>query len=552
MKKVVIFGAGIAGLTVAHELIQKGYTVNVYEANADAGGFFRSAIREEDKNTPSEYSWHGFGPWYQNVYDVMKQIPFDDNSSVYERSLSRPISYGIVPDAKPASNGKHVFSMFRRFDMSRVDWVRWGWLMLKTWTSNTRSNKDYALRSASEAWRPVLSTRAWLSWRSSFGPWVGSEWARVSLHHVGLFFRKSIFFGKKNYHPADEEGESWAQSSGGGWLLLRGPSSDFWFKKWVTHLQNSGVTFHWKTSLEELFYDGDSITGAQLSSNTTVTADKYVMAVNPFAGEKIIAKNKKLRKLNQLKLFKPLISDGPHTQVSFQITFSEEISWTRPRSAFILSDSEFNITIFAEDQVWRADQQLGKNVKSIWTGTICAGTVPGRIYGLPVEKCTKAQFIEEITTQVLDCEGLNYIIKQANNGKEIRDFEVERVQVWHEWDFSPEGIEPEQPKWVTSYSTQPFIPTQLTPINNLLLAGAHTKTDADIWSIEGAVESGRRAAKLIDSSVVVIDGHTPLLLRIVAKLDDLLYRVRLPHLLDMTLGGIIIILFVSLVLFLSS
>lgn len=247
MKKVVIFGAGIAGLTVAHELIQKGYTVDVYEANADAGGFFRSAIRKEDKNTPSEYSWHGFGPWYQNVYDVMKQIPFDDNSSVYERSLSRPISYGIVPDAKPASNGKHVFSMFRRFDMSRVDWVRWGWLMLKTWTSNTRSNKDYALRNASEAWRPVLSTRAWLSWRSSFGPWVGSEWARVSLHHVGLFFRKSIFFGKKNYHPADEEGESWAQSSGGGWLLLRGPSSDFWFKKWVTHLQNSGVTFHWKT-----------------------------------------------------------------------------------------------------------------------------------------------------------------------------------------------------------------------------------------------------------------------------------------------------------------
>ncbi|MDQ3159247.1 MAG: FAD-dependent oxidoreductase [bacterium] len=544
MKKIAIFGAGIAGLTVAHELSRKGYEVDVYESNPDAGGFFRSAVRSEDKNTPSEYSWHGFGPWYHNAYDIMKQIPFDGDSSVYDRSLSRPISYGVVPDVVPkAFNEKYVFSS--RFEMHSLERVRWGWLMLKTWTANRRSNEDYALRNASEAWKPILSTRAWKTWRSVFGPWIGSEWARVSLHHVGLFFQKNIFIGKKHYHQADEEGESWAQGS--RWLLMRGPSSDFWFKKWVTHLQDSGVTFHWETPLKELLYDGKTISGAVLSSGKTVTADKYVLAVNPFAAAKIISKNSQLEKLDQLKLFRPLIADGPHTQVSFQIAFSEEVSLTRPRSAYVLSDTEFDITLFAQEQVWGEDYHLGKNVKSLWTGTICAGTVPGRIYGLPVEKCTKAQFIKEIKAQIFDCDGLNYLIKQANGGRELKDFKIERIQVWHEWKFSPEGIEPKQPKWVTSYNTQPFIPSQSTPIKNLLLAGAHTKTDADIWSIEGAVESGRRAAKIIDPSVKVINGYKPMSLRAVSAFDDLLFRARLPHVLDLILVGATILLIVFLI-----
>lgn len=540
--KVAVFGGGIAGLTVAHELSKKGYIVTVYESNPDAGGFFRSAIRKEDKNTPSEYSWHGFGPWYHNVYDIMKQIPFDDESSVYDRSLSRPISYGLVPDKIPKEyNEQYVFDMFKGFNMTSLSRVRWSWLMLKTWASNRRSNEVYALKNASEAWKPKMSTRAWKNWRSVFGPWIGSEWSRVSLHHAGLFFRKNVFSGKKHDHPADNEGEAWTQGSNDGWLLMRGPSSDFWFAKWVAHLQNIGVIFHWETSLNELLYDGDVIVGAVLSSGETVTAEKYVLAINPFAAAEIISKNDELQNVDQLKLFKLLISDGPHTQVSFQIAFSEKIAWTRPRSAFVLSDSEFNITLFAQEQVWSKDQNLGAGVKSLWTGTICAATVPGKIYGLPVEKCTKAQFIEEIKAQVIGCEGLSYLIEQANDGRELKDFNIVRVQVWNEWDFSTEGIEPKQPKWVTSYTTQPFIPTQATPIDNLILAGAHTKTDADIWSIEGAVESGRRAAKIIDPDVDVIREYKPLLLRLVASIDDIFFHFRLPHVLTIGFAGAVIL-----------
>jgi len=97
MKTIVVFGAGIAGLSAAHELSQLGYKVSVYEAMDQPGGFYRSA-RCSHSNMPSEYSWHGMGPWYHNTFDLMKQIPFLDRGSLYDVVLSRPIDFGIFPD----------------------------------------------------------------------------------------------------------------------------------------------------------------------------------------------------------------------------------------------------------------------------------------------------------------------------------------------------------------------------------------------------------------------------------------------------------------------
>jgi len=92
-KHVAIFGAGIAGLSAAHELVRRGYRVSVYESEAEAGGFFRSARNPQSGNLPTEYSWHGMGPWYHNLFAVLRQIPFDDSGSVYDKALSRPIAF---------------------------------------------------------------------------------------------------------------------------------------------------------------------------------------------------------------------------------------------------------------------------------------------------------------------------------------------------------------------------------------------------------------------------------------------------------------------------
>lgn len=543
MKTVAVFGAGVAGLSAAHEFARLGYKVSVYEANPGAGGFFRSARVPGDENMPSEYSWHGFGPWYHNAFDVMRQIPFDETGSVYDKGLSRPIDFGLAPDKGRAEfDDSWILPVSRMFRMSGAESLRWGWLMLKTWAANRRTVEHYSRLNASEEWKPRLSELGWKTWRASFGPWIGSDWTNVSLHTAGQFFRKVLITKPAHDHPADAEGPAWRHGSRSGWLLLRGPSSECWFDKWVEHLEKNGVDFFWEQPLYKLDFDSRNITAAHLESGGEVRADIYILAINPFAAADILERTPTLAEQDQLRLFKPLTQDGPHTQVSFRIAFSERIVWPRQRAAIIIADSEFNLTLFAQEQAWLPEVDLGAGVESLWTGTACVATEPGRLHGLPLVECTREQFMEEVTAQLLDCEGLDRMIKAANGGRGLRTFPILKVEVWHEWLFSPTGIKPRQPKWVTTTNTQPYLPRQATPVPNLALAGAHTKTAADVWSIEGAVESGRRAARAIEPGVSVIPQYKSPWLRVISALDDLCFSVGAPHVLDLLLAGLLITL----------
>src|SRR6185295_7991437 len=101
---------------------------------------------------------------------------------------------------------------------------------------------------------------------------------------------------------------------------------------------------------------------------------------------------------------------------------------------------------------------------------------------------------------------------------------------------SPDGIVPRQPKWVNTTNTQPFQPGQVTPVSNLFLAGAHTRTSADLWSIEDAVESGRLAARAIDPGVRALRQFKPGWLRALSAIDDLAFAVHAPHALDLAVA----------------
>ncbi|MDQ7827085.1 MAG: FAD-dependent oxidoreductase [Candidatus Eremiobacteraeota bacterium] len=542
--QVVIFGAGIAGLTAAHELVHSGYGVSVYEATDQPGGFFRSSRLSQD-NMPSEYSWHGMGPWYHNAFDLMRHIPFNEKGSIYDSALSRPVDFGIFPDADKAefyNEGlKGIPKMFR---MNTWEFMKWSYLMLKTWTSNNRSKIEYDKLNAAEAWEPLLKDKAYKAWRSCFGPWIGSDWSKVSLQTAGEFFRKQLITKPAHRHKADQDGPAWKQGAGDGWLLLKGPSSEYWFDPWVKYLKEKGVKFFWRKALTKLEFDGTAIVSA-FCGEEKIQADRYILALNPFMTADILSETPALERLEELKLFKPLIRGGPHTQVSFRVAFSEEIKFPRERTAVVVSDSEFNLTLFAEEQVWDKEVDLGKNIKSLWTGTSCIGSVPGKIYHKPVSRCTKEEFIEEVKAQIFSCGALDELVKEANNGKGLREFSIIKIEVWHEWKFSSEGIRPLQPKWVNSTDTQAYLPAQKTPVSNLFLAGAHTRTQAQVWSIEGAVESGRRAAKAIDDRVEVIDQYQPLWIKGLSKIDDILYSMKAPQVIDSIALSLILSLILS-------
>lgn len=535
-KTVAVFGAGIAGLTAAHELSRLGHRVCVFEATARAGGFFRSARTRDGRDMPTEYSWHGLGPWYHNAFDLLKQIPFDHTGSLFEKALSRPIDFGIFPEQGTAQfYDRGLRSIPRMFRWSRWEFIRWTWLMLKTRTANRRTEERYSRQNAAEAWRPLLRETGHRTWRSCFGPWIGSDWTKVSLHTAGQFFRKQLVTQPSHHHPAGAEGPAWFHGAGDGWLLFRGPSSEYWFDRWLPMLGQRGVTFAWNQPLAKLDFDAQLITRATLKSGEHVAADAYILATTPFAAAEILSRTPALEALPELRNFRPLIQDGPHVQVSFRLAFAEPIRFPRERTAVVVADSEFNLTLFAEEQVWRPNVDLGCGVESLWTGTTCVGTMPGRIHGRPVIHCTKEQFIDEVKAQIFACDSLNALVAEANSGRRLTDFTLLKIEVWHEWIFSPDGIHGPQPKWVTTTNTHRHLPRQATPVPNLFLAGAHTRTEADVWSIEGAVESGRRAAQAIDPRVPVLPQYKPRSLRWIGAVDDVLFKFHAPHVLDLLL-----------------
>lgn len=547
-KSVAVFGAGIAGLSAAHEFVKLGYEVSVYEADSEAGGFFRSGRIPGDGNMPSEYSWHGIGPWYHNTFDLMRQIPFDEAGSLYDRGLSRPIEFCVAPDNRPAMFYPGIVQLPRMFQLARWEGLRWAWLLIKTFASDRRSREHYSSLNAAEQWQPLLSQRGGRLWRATFGPWIGSDWTNVSLHQAGQFFRKQLSSKPAHPHKADEEGPEWSHGARDGWLLLRGPSSECWFGKWVSHLQQQGVRFFWHEPLARLDHDGTAITSAQLESGASVEADVYVLATTPFAAADILERTPSLAAQDQLGLLRPLTQGGPHTQVSFRIAFAEKINWPRERTAVVIADSEFNLTLFAQEQVWSADVELGDGIKSVWTGTACVATVPGPVYGLPLTHCTKDQFIEEVKAQLARCAGLDLLVKEANQGRSWTSFPIVRIEVWHEWRFSSDGISSTQPKWVNTTTTQAYQPTQATQVPNLVLAGAHTRTEADVWSIEGAVESGRRAARVIEPSVQVLPQYVSPYLRVIRAIDNACFALGAPHVFDLVLiaGAIALVVLVVL------
>src|SRR4051794_14380811 len=82
---VAVLGGGVAGLTAAHELADRGFSVTVYESRDRPGGKARS-LPVPDSGTdgradlPAEHGFRFFPGFYRHLPDTMRRIPTDGGS----------------------------------------------------------------------------------------------------------------------------------------------------------------------------------------------------------------------------------------------------------------------------------------------------------------------------------------------------------------------------------------------------------------------------------------------------------------------------------------
>lgn len=84
-KKVIVIGGGVAGMSAAHELIERGFSVEVYERQPFYVGGKARSVEVPDTATegrdplPGEHGFRFFPGFYRHVTDTMKRIPFKGN-----------------------------------------------------------------------------------------------------------------------------------------------------------------------------------------------------------------------------------------------------------------------------------------------------------------------------------------------------------------------------------------------------------------------------------------------------------------------------------------
>jgi len=206
--------------------------------------------------------------------------------------------------------------------------------------------------------------------------------------------------------------------------------------------------------------------------------------------------------------------------------------------AFVIMDSPFNITFYPQEEHWCNDVNLGNDVGSLWSGTC---VLPYRNDGLSLDVDA---FKKEILSQFINSSHLQQLLKQHNNDFKFSPITIELYDEWY-YDDKNKTLESINKKWVNNIVNEEYRPEPFTEFDNLYIGGAHCKTSINIWSMEGAVESGKMVTNLILTKykmpTAYIYKHVfnrPI--RLLQTIDDVLYTLGAPNVLDVILIIIII------------
>jgi len=512
---IIIFGGGIAGLTVAHELSKYNLKIAIIEKESIIGGMARS-----DRYT--EHSWRGYAPFYKNTFQIMKEIKFSDNKTVYN-TLKPNINFNTL------ENKLNLDKSITLFDI--IILVYWIIYHFASGYKRSEKNKEISFNNLVSC---KLSDNARKKYIEYIGPGLGLDPYSASLFHIGKYIE--MLLSETNNDT--------------NWFFTDRPTSVAWFDPWYKHLTNNKVEFYLSSELKELQFQGNNAIIAKTSTKSFMS-DRYVIALNPYAVSDLY-KNNKLGTDTELEKFNIITRGEPHIQISFRIAFSEKII-INDRDAFVFADSNLNITLYPQDNFWDASLFDSNNpIKSLWSGTACITYKYSKLY--PNKRCdelTINQFLEEVLFEMNESYELNEYLLKYNN-KKFKDCKILYKEVWYEWEFKDNQLKSRNKKWVNTINNNNR-PSYKTNYSNVYIAGSHCETGLSIWSMESATESGKRCSlniindmKLDKSKIKLYTHSRPY--KSLYKLDDILYDLNLPNVFVLFLDLVCVIL-VFLVLY---
>lgn len=538
---VAIFGAGIGGLTAAHELIKRGYRVDVYEKRPLAGGLARSegkagTARDGRRGAPGELGWRVYGGRYLNLLEVLAEIPLGGGRSVRDNLV--PIDTYIYPrdngDLLVLNPNKHgrlayyraLLDLLAPLGLAEIGWTAAA-VLLGTLLSSERIDSLDDLR-----WFDFLRAdertpefRKYLV--KTMGPYYGMDPHKMSTTSgmrladwlVHYAFSPTLFY------------------------MMNAPTNEAWFDPWVEHLRAQGVRFHFSTRLASFACSDGRITGATIESSsgerTPIRADHYVSALPVEAMAAVRASSPGLATAPSLARLPTLAERGKQHILCLQYFFEQRIVLPDPHAVIHLLDTPWAIIIEPEGGLW--DYRLGDyadgRIRDVWSVGPCDEDTPGILYGKTLKECTPEEIERECWAQLMACRGLVDKLR-AEDGRTLAEVGYRDCYVWPTIGAPGRPMAPEEPKFSNNIGTLALRPRAETEIENLFLSAGYAWTPSSIYSMETACESGRLAANAVIARTrravprISLRQHGRVFEKVLGPLralDAALFRRGLPH-----------------------
>ena len=547
-KSVGVFGAGIAGLTAAHELVDRGYSVTVYERKA-LGGKARSIPVPNSGTTPlsAEHGFRFFPGFYRNVTDTMRRIPFDDNKNGVWDNLTRATSYlhsglgradltiplplPFPPSPNPLTPEAFIQSVTTVFEtLFRLPLWEAAYAAQKLAVYVTSSNERKLGQWDNMTWeRYIGADRKSVEYNRYLADGIirnlaASKSRDASAHSIGLVGEASVWsillFGN------DIDGKGFDR-------VLNGPTSSQWLDPWVDHLRAQGVTFHVGRALSRLTPSGNHIQSATVTDTNgipqQVSHDWYVSAV-PCEKLAAVLTDDVIEADPQLANIALLRTEWMNGLMFY---LKKRVDVTKGHVNYV--DSGWAITSISEEQFWKKSlTNYGDGtVKDCLSAIISDWSTPGNFNRRSARDCTPDEIATEAWAQIKA--HLN------DTGTVVSD------SILHSWFLDPSIIDSgtpdvrnDEPLFIQDPGSWSRRPKAVTGIDNLFLAGEWIKTDQNVTTMEGANEGGRYAA----NGVLQASGYNGDMVKIVElfqapwwdafkQVDRGRYRQGLPHALDL-------------------
>lgn len=503
MTTVAVLGGGVAGLSAAHELAERGFEVTVYEHRDVFGGKARSMPVPGSgtggrADLPAEHGFRFFPGFYRHLPDTMNRIPYGNRTVFHHLVNTTRMMIAqtngdneiIGPTATPES--------FNDLEVA----LKFGW------TIDTQLGiPEHELAEFYERLLMYLASceeRRLKEWE--YTGW----WEFVEAEGKSKAYQDFLAIGMTRTLVAAQAKEMSARTGAsilwqlifdmtrlGGHAdrVLDGPTSEVWIDPWIEYLQSRDVMLCSGCEVEKIDCDGRRVTGVTVRTATgsqPVNANYYIAALPVERLKRLLTPELLAVEPRLIPVSKVQDESKDSESGALTVRWMNGIMFYLHRDVPVVNghilfvDSPWALTAISQKQFWHAvdlSERGDGDVHGILSVDVSDWESPGR-NGKSARECTRQEIHDEVWKQIvaaIDDDSL----QQQNVVDWFLDEDIQFP--------NPNKVVNAEPLLVNTAGSWANRPDAVTRIPNFFLASDYVRTNTDLATMEAANEAARRA-----------------------------------------------------------